>query len=305
MFGEMIGLWCAVVWEALGAPTPFILAELGPGRGTLMADALRAGRTKPGFVEAAQLHLVETSQPLRTRQMEALADFDPVFHEDAAELPNGPLIVVANEFFDALPVRQLIAADDGWFERCIDGDGGNAGRFSFTTGAQIPIENLPPGITQKAAPGTICEDSPAAAAIAGDLARRCMDQPGAALIIDYGHGGSAAGETLQAVRGHAYADPLSDPGTADLTTHVDFAALARAAHEAGATVLGPVGQANFLMSLGIAVRAERLGAAATDQQSHDIEAALKRLLAPSEMGNLFKVMALAAPDTKTLPGFAD
>ncbi|MEE9289909.1 MAG: SAM-dependent methyltransferase [Alphaproteobacteria bacterium] len=310
MFGEMIGLWSAVVWEALGAPTPFTLAELGPGHGTLMADALRAGRTKPGFVEAAQLHLVETSPRLRGRQFEALGGFDPVFHDDLAGLPDGPLIVIANEFFDALPVRQLIATEGGWAERCIDRHTGPNGGFTFTIGAQAPVGDLPPthaldAIPGTIRPGTIYEVSPTAQAIAGELAGRCARAPGAALIIDYGHAGFATGETLQAVRGHAYADPLSDPGTADLTAHVDFGALGQRAHDGGATVFGPIGQARFLLSLGIAARAKRLMAAATAQQGHDMEAALRRLLAPWEMGNLFKVMALASPDAEFLPGFTN
>jgi NADH dehydrogenase [ubiquinone] 1 alpha subcomplex assembly factor 7 len=309
MFGEMIGLWVAVVWEALGAPTPFTLAELGPGRGTMMADALRAGRTKPGFIEAARLHLVETSPHLRGRQMEALGGFNPVFHDDVARLPDGPLIVIANEFFDALPVRQLIPMEAGWSERCVDLPPSGNGGFTFASGRPVPVEDLPASVARDAARGTICpgtiyELSPIAQAIVGELASRCTGAPGAALFIDYGHGGSVAGETLQALRGHEYADPLSDPGTADLTAHVDFGALAHRARDAGAGVFGPIGQGRFLLSLGIAARAKRLMAAATAQQGHDIEAALKRLLAPSEMGNLFKVMALASPDAETPPGFA-
>lgn len=303
MFGEMIGLWSAVAWEALGAPTPFTLAELGAGYGTLMADALRAGRTKPGFVEAARLHLVETSPRLRARQEETLGGFDPVFHDDVAGLPDGPLIVLANEFFDALPVRQLVATEGGWAERCIDRQPGGDGGFTFTMGDQAPVADLPPSAAPGATPGTIVEVSPAAQAVASELGGRCARAPGAVLIIDYGHAAVAAGETLQAVRGHRFADPLSDPGTADLTAHVDFGALGRCARDAGATVFGPIGQGRFLLSLGIAARAKRLMAAASAQQADDIEAALQRLLAPSEMGNLFKVMALASPDAETLPGF--
>ncbi|MEE8084309.1 MAG: SAM-dependent methyltransferase, partial [Alphaproteobacteria bacterium] len=214
------------------------------------------------------------------------------------------------EFFDALPVRQLIATEGGWAERCIDRHSGPNGGFTFTIGAQAPVGDLPPRVALDAIPGTICpgtiyEVSPTAQAIAGELAGRCARAPGAALIIDYGHAGFATGETLQAVRGHAYADPLSDPGTADLTAHVDFGALAQRAHDGGATVFGPIGQARFLLSLGIAARAKRLMAAATAQQGHDMEAALRRLLAPWEMGNLFKVMALASPDAEFLPGFTN
>lgn len=303
MFGEMIGLWAAVVWEALGAPTPFTLAELGPGRGTLMADALRAGHAKPGFIEAARLHLVETSPVLRACQVTALSEFDPVFHDHVAGLPEGPLIIIANEFFDALPARQLIRTEMGWAERCVDRVPEGEDGFNFTVGSAVPARDLPSTVTGEHTPGAIYELCPTAQAIVAELVGRYRDAPGAVLIVDYGHAESGVGETLQALRRHEYADPLSDPGTADLTAHVDFSALAQHARNTGADVFGPVGQGRFLLSLGITERAKRLMAAATAQQSDDIEAALKRLLAPSEMGNLFKVMALASPGAETPPGF--
>lgn len=305
MFGEVIGLWAAVMWENLGAPNPFTLAELGPGRGTLMADALRAGRTQTGFVETAKVHLVETSPALRALQGRALNGFSPVFHDQIAQLPDGPLIVIANEFFDALPVRQLIRTDAGWAERCVgrsptrqDQDG-----FAFTTGAPVDPEAHALSVAGNEPVGAVREFRPVAQEIAGDLGRRCVEAPGAVLVIDYGYEESATGETFQAVRRHKFADPLSDPGAADLTAHVDFAALARCAHDAGAVVHGPIGQGPFLMSLGILARAKRLLAAATAEQREVIEAALKRLLAPSEMGNLFKVMALTSPGMDAPPGF--
>jgi len=309
MFGEMIGLWAAVVWESLGAPAPFTLAELGPGRGTLIADALRAGRAKTGFVKAARLHLVETSPPLRAHQMKALGVFDPLFHDHVAELPTGPLIVIANEFFDALPVRQIIPMEAGWSERCVDYQPDCIGGFNFTIGSPVPPEDFNPTFTWDVAsgdtnPGPIHELSPTGQTIIGELAGRCANAPGAVLIIDYGHVKSGVGETLQAVRGHEFINPLSDPGTADLTAHVDFEALTRSALDAGINVFGPISQSQFLISLGITARAKRLMAKATAKQAGDIEAALKRLLAPSEMGNLFKVMALASPGAKAPPGFA-
>ncbi len=329
MMGEIIGLWAAVVWQAMGAPDPFVLAELGPGRGTLMADALRAASIKPGFIKAARLHLVETSPSLRARQADVLAAYRPTFHDDAFDLPPGPMIVIANEFFDALPVRQLIATGDGWAERCVTTHPGADGRFTFTASGPLEKSDLPPGLPQggtpgtvtpgtvmpgtvtpgtvvpgTVVPGTVLEVSPEGCRIARELASRLARAPGAALIIDYGHAETAAGETLQAVRGHEFADPLKDPGEADLTAHVDFAALTRAAREAGAEVHGPVSQGRFLLALGIAQRAEGLKSGATPRQQEAIEAALKRLIAPSEMGNLFKVMGLSRGGGPSLPGFA-
>lgn len=304
MFGEITGLWAAVVWDAMGAPNPFVLAELGPGRGTLMADALRAGRIKAGFAEAARLHLVETSPPLRARQADALSAVHPTFHDSLADLPQGPMIVIANEFFDALPVRQLVLTKDGWAERCVDALASEDGGFRFVPSPPLQPSDLPPDLPDEAAIGSVVETSPEGCRIAGALASRLARAPGAALIIDYGHGATTVGETLQAVRGHKFADPLADPGEADLTAHVDFAALARAARDAGAEIYGPVGQGQFLLALGIAQRAEGLKAGATAQQQTAIEAALKRLIAPSEMGNLFKVIGLSPAGGHPLPGFA-
>lgn len=301
MFGEMVGLWLAVAWQSLGAPAAFTLAELGPGRGTLMADALRAAHAQPGFIEAMALNLVETSPVLRERQAETLGAFTPAFHDRPETLPDGPILVLANEFFDALPVRQLVATAGGWAERCIAATA--EGTLGFTTGPIVAGADLPADAPANPADGSIWELAPDARGLARALAERCVGGPGAALIIDYGHGETALGDTLQAVSRHGYCDPLDDPGNVDLTTHVDFAALARAADGAGARVFGPVSQGRFLLALGIAVRAERLRAAATPKQALDIDQGLKRLLAPSEMGNLFKVMAVAAPDIGPLPGF--
>ncbi|MCZ6886330.1 MAG: class I SAM-dependent methyltransferase [Alphaproteobacteria bacterium] len=304
MMGEIIGLWAVVVWQAMGTPNPFVLAELGPGRGTLMADALRAGAIKAGFVEAARVHLVETSPLLRARQADVLGIFEPTFLDTAMDLPPGPMIVIANEFFDALPVRQLVATKDGWVERCVNSLPGTDGGFTFTTSAPLETPLVPPNLPKSGAAGTVIEVSPESCRIAAALASRLAQAPGAALIIDYGHAETAAGDTLQAVRGHKFADPLANPGEADLTAHVDFAALARAARARGAEIHGPVSQGRFLIALGIAQRAERLKAGATPALRDAIEAALKRLIAPSEMGNLFKVMGLSQAGGPALPGFA-
>lgn len=301
MFGELIGLWAAVTWAQMGKPASFILAELGPGRGTLMADALRAARAQEGFADAAQLHLIETSPTLRRCQQDALGHATPQWHDDMTTLPEGPLIVLANEFFDALPVRQFMCNGGVWHERLITNSAqGIDNCFSFTLaeGATNDI-GLP-----AAADGTIRETCTPGEALAAALGSRFATAGGAALIIDYGYGHPGTGDSLQAVKAHAYADPLTDPGNADITAHVDFTALAEAARNADAAAYGPLGQGMFLLALGIAQRAEALSTPQDAAGRDKIETALRRLIAPSEMGTLFKVLALADPDLGPPPGFA-
>jgi SAM-dependent MidA family methyltransferase len=297
MFGELIGLWAVDVWQRMGAPGRFVLAELGPGRGTLMADALRAVRIVPGFRAALELHLVEIGPVLRARQRETLAasDIAPAWHDHVATLPEAPLIVIANEFFDALPVHQAVKAADGWHARRVGLD--TAGDLVFALDpAPLPgFAALLPAHLAAAPEGAVFEWR--ADSVVAELCRRLVGHGGAALVIDYGHAASALGDTLQAVRGHAYADPLQAPGEADLTAHVDFAALAAAAERAGAAVLGPLTQGVFLRALGIEQRAAKLKAAAGAEQRAAIDAALARLSGSGrdEMGELFKVLVLADP----------
>ena len=309
MVGELVGLWCAVVWRSMGEPDPVRLVELGPGRGTLMADALRAAREVPAFRAAVRLHLVETSARLRTGQRRVLAECglqrEPAWHESFAGVPGGPLVVVANEFFDALPIRQFQRTRTGWCERLV---GTDAGRLQFVLAPSPPIPSIPPippiPPNLRGAPiGSVVEARPAAAGIAHDLGRRVSRFGGAALIVDYGHAESAVGDTLQAVRRHRYHDPLDAPGTADLTAHVDFQALARAAADGGARTWGPVPQGRFLEGLGIGARAGALSGDATPGQAADIRAARRRLVDPAEMGTLFKVLAVAHPELPPPPGF--
>ncbi|HEY5210383.1 MAG TPA: SAM-dependent methyltransferase [Stellaceae bacterium] len=295
MFGELLGLWCAETWRAMGAPRPFILAELGPGRGTLMRDALRALRLVPECRAALALHLVETSSPLRDIQARALADAAPHWHARAENIPDGPLILIANEFLDALPIRQFERLKEGWRERRV---GYALDRFTFVLDGEI----APAAMAEPL--GAIRETSPAAYALAAWLGSRVAHQGGAALLIDYGYLASGTGETLQALRAHQRADVLSEPGEADLTAHVDFAALATAAATAGAQIAGPVAQGAFLQRLGIEVRAARLIAAAAESQAVAIAAAYRRLVDPDAMGALFKVMAIADPALPPLAGFA-
>ena len=301
MFGELVGLWCAEVWRLMGEPAPFRLVELGPGRGTLMADALRAAKVRRGFCRAAQIDLVETSPALRARQQSVLQGWPVSWHDTFAQVPDGPLILVANEFFDALPVHQFERRPEGWRERLVAHE---RGRFVLTPSPHpTPAELLIPAPIRLAAPaGTVAEVSPAAVSIMRAIAERIEADGGAALLIDYGHAEHRAGATLQAVRRHRRHDPFADPGEADLTAHVDFAALADIARH-HATVHGPVTQAGFLRTLGIELRAAQLSKSATEVHKKAIAAALRRLIDPAEMGTLFKVLAVSDHELATPPGF--
>ncbi len=326
MFGELIGLWCLEVWQGLGRPAPFQLVELGPGRGTLMADLLRALRVLPEALDAASLHLIEVSPVLRRSQAERLAPLFPAartqWHDSLGSLPELPSLVIANEFFDALPIRQFEKVEAGWCERMVtldapgdspgdapgdapgDSPGDPAGRLSFSLGPASPLHlALIPEMLQSAPPGALVEVSPAGRAQAGDLGQLIASQGGAGLIVDYGHAVPVSGTTLQAVRAHGRADPLADPGAADLTALVDFTSLAAAAASAGAQAFGPIGQGRFLTALGIDQRAAALATGKTPAQAGAIMAARDRLIAPAAMGEHFKVLALAPPGFGAPPGF--
>lgn len=301
MFGELIGLWCADTWQAQGSPQSCALVEMGPGRGTLMSDVLRAARTLPGFGQALEVHLVETSPALRRLQKENLAaQTEATWHEDLADLPRCPTFFLANEFFDALPVHQYQRSETGWHERLVgledDGE-------SLAFGLSGP---LPDSLCQdfpECSPGEVVEVRPTARSYADIMARHVYRHGGAALWIDYGHDKTAAGDSLQAVKQHNYHPVLRDPGEADLTAHVDFAALKKTAESAGAKTHGPIEQGTFLKSLGIETRASLLGEAATPDQRAVLAAALQRLTAPEQMGTLFRVMAVTHPQAPTPAGF--
>lgn len=292
MFGELTGAWAAVVWQSMGQPNELVLAELGPGRGTLMADFLRAAALLPAFRRSLRIHLVETSPTLRRAQRQALPGAQVTWLDDLRDLPPGPLLVIANEFFDALPIRQYVRRSGTWHERLV----GLAGdEFVF-------VEGPPAAIAAPAAQeGDIFEINPAGREIATWLGGRLAASGGAALVIDYGHPVSAPGDTLQAVRRHQPAPPLEAPGDVDLTAHVDFQALAEAAHPATAGRV--VTQGTFLRSLGIELRADRLAVAAPDK-ADAIASACRRLIEPSGMGNLFKVMAITHPGLPPPPGLS-
>ncbi len=294
MFGELIGLWLAQVWTDQGRPAPFTLAELGPGRGTLMADALRAAGRVPGFAQAARLVLVEASPRLRAEQGTRLGDHAPVWVHSAEALPEGPLFLVANEFFDALPVRQFVRDATRWRERQV---GLQNGQLSFGLGPALPQPALA-GRLDDTRDGDLVEYCPAAAPVMAGVAQRIVDHGGAALVIDYGDWRSL-GDTLQAVSRHGRADPLANPGTADLTAHVDFEALALAAPCAH-TRLTPQGV--FLERLGITARAQALARGLTGPALDAHVAAHRRLTHPGEMGTLFKAMGFSPRGAPPLPG---
>jgi SAM-dependent MidA family methyltransferase len=305
MFGELVGLWSAAVWQQMGSPAGVRLVELGPGRGTMMLDMLRAANVMPGFRRALAVHLVETSPALSARQKQTLANQDIAFdwHESLADVPDGPAIVVANEYFDAIPVNQAVKQPDGWHERLVGID--PDGSFAFSL-APEPLkffeQTLPPQV-RMAEVGSVYEWRADAQAL--EIGRRVVRGGGAALIIDYGHPESMTGETFQALRDKRKADPLVAPGLADLTAHVDFQALASTAESIGARVHGPVDQATLLRRLGIEQRAANLKKVAPPDKAAAVDVALARLTAggATGMGNLFKAIGLSAPALLTLPGF--
>ena len=285
MFGELIGAALVDLWRRAGSP-PVRLVELGPGRGTLIADVLRVAE-RGGL--AAPVHLVETSPVLRAAQAERVPL--ATWHDSVAQLPGDrPLLIVANEFFDALPVRQFVRAPDGWRERAVAVAGE---RFVPVAGRAVPLPFDAPL-------ATVVERSPATTAIAAEIGARLGEQGGGAMIVDYGYAGPATGDTLQAVRAHGFADPFADPGEVDLTAHVDFSAIAAAA---GVTAHGPVGQGAWLRALGIDARAAALKQRATAVQDEAIDAAVERLTGETAMGVLFKVMALTGPGWPAPAGF--
>ncbi|WP_289041884.1 SAM-dependent methyltransferase [uncultured Aliiroseovarius sp.] len=295
MFGEMLGLALAQAWMDQGAPHPFTLAELGPGRGTLMADILRATKAVPGFHAAADLHLVERSLVLKAAQARTLAQHAITHHDTTATLPDAPLFVVANEFFDALPIRQFQRDGEGWRERQVGLDGD---RLTLGLTAPLPVQDLAFRLDDTR-DGDVVEHCPAAAAILADLSSRIEPHGGAALIIDYGDWRSV-GDTLQAVAQHDHVDPLAVPGQADLTAHVDFEALTHASAPLTPHLLAPQGV--FLERLGITQRAQTLAQKLSGDTLDAHVNAHRRLTHPDEMGTLFKVLGLTRAKAPDLPG---
>jgi NADH dehydrogenase [ubiquinone] 1 alpha subcomplex assembly factor 7 len=301
IFGELAGLWLARQWEVMGKPKAALI-ELGPGRGTLMADALRASKKINGFHDAISVHLVEKSPVLKQKQWHTLAGKHNriEWHETLDDLPDMPWLLIANEFFDALPIRQFVYQKDAWHERMV---GVEDDHLAFVIPAKAGIQlPFPLDSGQRLDNDAIVEHCQPALSITTRIASHLSAQGGAALVIDYGYA-QGKGDTLQAMHRHSYHDTLKNPGEADLTAHVDFAALAQAALQAGAKTFGPEPQGRFLMKIGAGVRVQKLCAQADSEQSAALISGLERLASPDKMGDLFKVMAIAAADHPKPEGF--
>lgn len=300
VFGELVGLWCAVVWQQMGAAARVRLTELGPGRGTLMADALRATRVLPAFLSALEVELVETSEALIERQRHTLAAAGrPTIWTDRLQAPprEMPWIVLANEFLDTRPVHQCVLHDGNWIGRIVTLDAD--GRLQFGTDPQeaIPDQGRFPGAT----PGHI-DEMQDHTQVLHELAKHAGSNQVAALFVDYGHIASTLGDTLQAVRQHRHEHPLTSPGEADITCQVDFQEFSETACAVGLAVDGPITQAELLSALGVTQRASRL-MSANPGRAAEIEAGVARLLSPTGMGTRFKALGLRSPALPPLPGF--
>jgi len=306
MFGELLGLWAASIWKTLGSPPLLRLIELGPGRGTMIADALRAMRVLPPLYQTLSVHLVEVNPVLRKKQEATLAGIRNVaWHDRIDQVPDGLSIIFANEYFDVLPVHQVVRRSTGWHERVVELDPNDQLVFGTAAYPTPRFEVLLPPLVRAAPIGAVFEWRPDSEIM--KIASRVRDQGGAALIIDYGHERSDAGDTFQAIARHSFTDPLKTPGQADVTAHVDFQALGSAAEAVGARVHGPVTQGEFLKRLGIETRAVTLMAKASHEVSEDISSALKRLTSTGRggMGSLFKVLGVSEQNLVTLPGLSD
>jgi len=298
IFGELLGLWTASVWQSMGEPDDIILAELGPGLGTLMADALRVIKSVPQLHERISIALIETSPVLRETQADALGNFDLGWFDAIEDVPDAPLIVLANEFLDALPIRQYIRRDDGWHERCV---GRSRDALIYTERDETADLDLPSELHHET--GDIFETRPATIELIAALEART--KPIAGLFIDYGHEHSGLGDTLQAVRDHRFTDPLQAPGEADLSAHVDFADLAQRAGDAGLKSFGPISQGKFLLKLGLEARRDRLLQQANLEQRQAIITGVGRLTDPRVMGDLFKVLAITSERVPPPPPFLE
>ncbi len=305
MFGELVGLWLAQVWHQLGSPAPVQLVEFGPGRGTMMKDILRAGRAVPNFSSALQVSLIEASPALMNVQAGMLeAAPCPVnWKTTLSDVPPGPCLIIGNEYLDCLPVRQFVYQSDEWHERLVDVN--EAGDFSFvlshSPASVVDLGMIPPAL-REAKEGALVEVRPGMAPLMCELAARFSHAPAMALFIDYGHTTSEFGDTLQAITAHKKVDPLAAPGTADLTTRVDFEDIKRVAKAAGLRVAGPTTQANWLKRLGLEYRAADL-ARKNPEQKRKLARQIHRLSDEAQMGALFKVIAIFSKDTPAPEGF--
>lgn len=293
MFGEIVGVWIVAAWQSLASPAPVAIAEIGPGRGTLMKDALRTiARLAPDLLAAAEIFMIETSPRLAEIQKDTMAGTDAgiSWHATVEALPARPVLVVANELFDAIPVRQFVKTGSGWRERLVGLD--EQGRLAFVAGPSGIDAGLLPADAADAQVGAIVEIAPARAALMDAIAGHIAGHGGAGLFIDYGYAKPAVGDTLQALRRHAFDDVLAHPGEADLTSHVDFAALGAVAQRHGLDQR-LLTQGEFLLGMGLLERAGMLGADASDTVRDRLRGEVERLAGPDAMGGLFKALCIA------------
>ena len=304
IFGELIGLWLVQSWIDLGEPKSFNLVELGPGRGVLMADILRVAAIKPEFLDAAHVWLVEASGRLRHEQQRRLKDAaTPIDWADRfSDIPDGPLLIIANEFFDCLPIRQFVRKGLSWRERKVGVSEGGA-ELWFQLDETPAHPSIPTPRADEIEDGAIFEYGEACAKAIEEIGAALLERSGRALIIDYGHISSGLGETLQAVKDHNYWPVLKAPGSADITAHVDFERLAQAAFATGLAAHGPVSQGVFLDRLGLSVRVARLADGKDSREREKIESGAFRIAASSEMGEIFKALSLSSPGLSTPAGF--
>ncbi|MBL4801759.1 MAG: SAM-dependent methyltransferase [Emcibacter sp.] len=311
MFGEMVGLWQAINWMNMGRPERIHLIELGPGRGTLMQDVLRSMKSIPGMLDAIVPHMVEMSPALQKIQAENLKAYKTLtWHNRISDVltqaKGEPILVIANEFFDALPVRQFQKAESGWHERLVCTNNiDNHERLILQLAPMPSPEQIIPSALHRADEGSIAEICTIGQNICAEIAEHIQQYSGAALFIDYGHIVHGTGDTLQAVKKHKYVDILLEPGDVDLTTHVDFQSLKETALQYGTQVYGPTDQGKFLKSLGIEARAQTLQANSSASQKEAVICALHRLTDNKEMGSLFKVMALSDTGLANIVGFEE
>ena len=313
IFGELIGAWLVQSWITMGEPTNFNLVELGPGRGVLMADILRTAQIRPAFAKAVDVWLLEASGRLRHEQQKRLRGFDTRMHwaDQFDDIPDAPTLIIANEFFDCLPIRQFQRTGTTWRERLIGLNPHNDGLdFVLAQTPAAPDLPIPAHLTKKAdqkegpQDGDIFEFSEDAQQFMKKINKLIRDNGGRALIIDYGHLASGLGDTFQAVKAHRYCPPLSTPGKADVTAHVDFDALARIALEDGMQVDGPVTQGSFLERLGLPLRVDALSKSASEKTAQTIHAGAHRISSPAQMGEIFKVLCVGSPNLSAPPGFS-
>lgn len=289
MFGEMLGIWAVETWELLGRPSRFNLVELGPGKGSLMQDLLRIGNAVPDFLKATEIQMIETSEKLIETQKQNLSEYKNIsWHQSIQDIPDQPTLIIANEFLDVLPIRQYIKTGDEWREHAISVDEND--NLVWTLGAGIlNLENLPENAASEPE-GAIFEISTIREAFIANTSDLLRQNKGAALFIDYGHGKTACGDTVQAMRAHGFTDILKEPGLADLTSHVDFGALTQIAKSAGMNVSPLAKQGEFLLAKGLIERAGQLGHNCSPEIQEQLTQQAERLALPEEMGDLFKIL---------------